>query len=93
MQGVVAVAARSAERRLRTIPMNPLMLPATRKAPRRLVLLAMFGMLCGCANSDFGEVNQTLVTNGIHDSPPPKAEPSKFEYTDDERALRDNAYP
>jgi hypothetical protein len=61
-------------------------------------LLAAGGMLGGCANSDFGEVNQTLVTNGIHDwigrgAPPPKAEPSKFEYTDDDRALRDNAYP
>jgi len=61
-------------------------------------LLAASGMLGGCANSDFGEVNQTLVTNGIHDwigrgAPPAKAEPSKFEYTDDERALRDNAYP
>ena len=56
------------------------------------------GMLGGCANSDFGEVNETLVTNGIHDwigrgAPPAKAKPSKFEYTDDERALRDNAYP
>ena len=63
-----------------------------------LVALCTGGMLGGCANSDFGEVNQTLVTNGIHDwigrgAPPPKAEPSKFEYTDDERALRDNAYP
>jgi len=48
------------------------------------------------ANSDFGEVNETLVTNSIHDwigrnAPPPKAQPSAFEYTDDERALR--AYP
>jgi hypothetical protein len=63
-----------------------------------ICLLAASGMLGGCANSDFGEVNQTLVTNGIHDwigrgAPTAKAEPSKFEYTDDERALRDNAYP
>src|SRR6476620_12266012 len=65
---------------------------------RYACLLAVGGMLGGCANSDFGEVNQTLVTNGIHDwigrgAPPAKAEPSKFEYTDDEGALRDNAYP
>ena len=62
----------------------------------------MFGalvFLAGCANSDFGELNQTLVTDGIHDwlgrdslkSHPVPA--STFEYTDDERALRDNAYP
>jgi hypothetical protein len=65
---------------------------------RSVLLLAALGMLGGCANSDFGEVNETLVTNGIHDwigrgAPPAKAQPSKFEYTDDERALRDNAYP
>jgi len=56
-------------------------------------------LLAGCASSDFGEINQTLVTDGIHDwlgraslksHPVP---PSTFEYTDDERALRDNAYP
>jgi hypothetical protein len=69
-----------------------------RDVSRYLSLLATVGMLGGCANSDFGEVNETLVTNGIHDwigrgAPPPKAPPSKFEYTDDERALRDNAYP
>jgi hypothetical protein len=78
--------------------MNLLPLSLTQKAARRVILLAMLGALCGCANSDFGEVNQTLVTNGIHDwigrgAPPPKGEPSTFEYTDDERALRDNAYP
>jgi hypothetical protein len=65
---------------------------------RSLLLLFTMGMLGGCANSDFGEVNETLVTNGIHDwigrgAPPAKVQPSKFEYTDDERALRDNAYP
>ena len=58
----------------------------------------MLALLAGCANSDFGEVNQTLVTDDIHDwlgrnAPPANAEPSNFEYTDDERALRDNAYP
>ena len=57
------------------------------------------GLLAGCASSDFGEINQTLVTDGIHDwlgRNSPKSHPvpaSTFEYTDDERALRDNAYP
>jgi len=65
---------------------------------RYVFLFATFGMIAGCANSDFGEINQTLVTDGIHDwigrdAPPPKGKPSTFEYTDDERALRDNAYP
>ena len=30
-------------------------------------MLASLGLLTGCANSDFGEVNPTLVTDGIHD--------------------------
>jgi hypothetical protein len=52
----------------------------------------------GLRQHDFGQVNQTLVTDGIHDwigrhAPPAKSKPSTFEYTDDERALRDNAYP
>jgi hypothetical protein len=64
--------------------------------------LCVFGaliFLSACANSDFGELNQTLVTDGIHDwlgHDSPKSHPvpaSTFEYTDDERALRDNAYP
>lgn len=76
----------------------PPTLPKRKRVSRSLLLLATIGMLGGCANSDFGEVNETLVTNGIHDwigrgAPPAKAQPSKFEYTDDERALRDNAYP
>jgi hypothetical protein len=65
---------------------------------RQIFLFATLGLLTGCANSEFGKANQTLVTDGIHDwigrdAPPPKSKPSKFEYTDDERALRDNAYP
>jgi len=65
---------------------------------RHAFLLAAFGLITGCASSDFGRVNQTLVTDGIHDwigrdAPPAKGKPSTFEYTDDERALRDNAYP
>lgn len=66
---------------------------------RHLCAFGVLILLVGCANSDFGEINQTLVTDGIHDwigrdlpasHPVP---PSTFEYTDDERALRDNAYP
>ena len=66
---------------------------------RPLCALCVALMLAGCASSDFGELNQTLVTDGIHDwlgRDSPKAHPvppSAFEYTDDERALRDNAYP
>jgi hypothetical protein len=64
-----------------------------------LCALGVLALLAGCANSDFGELNSTLVTDGIHDwlgrdslkSHPVPA--SAFEYTDDERALRDNAYP
>jgi hypothetical protein len=60
--------------------------------------LAALTLLAGCASGEFGEINSTLVTDGIHDwvgrdtgkRPVP---PSAFEYTDDERALRDNAYP
>lgn len=62
---------------------------------RQVYVLVAIGLLSGCANSDFGEVNDVLVTNGIHDwiGRPAKGKPSKFEYTDDERALRDNAFP
>jgi hypothetical protein len=79
--------------------MNVPGLPLSRIHIRRhIFLLAAFGLISGCANSDFGRVNQTLVTDGIHDwigrdAPPAKSKPSTFEYTDDERALRDNAYP
>jgi hypothetical protein len=85
----------------RTIPMNDLPQPPTPIAVRlrNFFALATLTLLAGCANSDFGEINSTLVIDGIHDwigrdsrssRPIP---PSTFEYTDDERALRDNAYP
>jgi len=66
---------------------------------RCVAILFTLSTLGGCANSDFGEVNQTLVTDGIHDwigrdsGGPHPVPPSKFEYTDDERSLRDLAYP
>ena len=79
--------------------MNSLPPPLRFHAWRPLCVLGALVLLAGCANSDFGEINQTLVTDGIHDwlgRDSPKSHPvppSTFEYTDDERALRDNAYP
>jgi len=79
--------------------MKILLPPFGIRARRHLCAFALLALLAGCANSDFGEINQTLVTDGIHDwigrdSPARRpVPPSTFEYTDDERALRDNAYP
>ena len=99
MQAVAGVVVQRVERKLRQpIPMNSPGLPLTGIHIWRRIFVA-FGLITGCANSDFGQVNnQTLVTDGIHDwigrdAPPAKSKPSTFEYTDDERALRDNAYP
>src|SRR5262245_7616950 len=94
-----AVGPRVKRRLRQTVPMNVRALSLISiRFWRHASLLAAFGQIAGCANSDFGRVNQTLVTDGIHDwigrdAPPPKSKPSTFEYTDDERALRDNAYP
>jgi hypothetical protein len=51
--------------------------------------------LAGCANGDFGEVRPSLVRDDIHDWIGSRTVPvpSNFELTDDERALRDLAYP
>jgi hypothetical protein len=64
----------------------------------RLFTFAALTLLPGCASGNFGEVNPALVTPGIHDwigrdTGKPPVPPSTFEFTDDERALRDNAYP
>ncbi len=67
---------------------------------RRLLALATLALLTGCsANGDFGEVKPMLVRDDIHDwvaehaiAGTPSA-PSKFLLTDDERSLRDLAYP
>lgn len=52
---------------------------------------------CGTTNGDFGRVQPYLVTDGIHDWVGPYAsgakKASKFDLTDDERELRDLAYP
>jgi hypothetical protein len=73
--------------------MNVPGLPLSRIHIRRhIFLLAAFGLISGCANSDFGRVNQILVTDGIHDwigrdAPPAKSKPSTFEYVDDYNSI------
>ena len=72
---------------------------ALNKVMRQALLFTGLTFLAGCANYDFGEVHPVLVTDGIHDwlgrdsGAPKRVPPSRFEYTDDERALRDLAYP
>ncbi|MFN3656679.1 MAG: hypothetical protein ACK4UO_05415 [Pseudolabrys sp.] len=65
--------------------------------PVRRLLLAIGPalLLAGCANGDFGEVQDYLVTDRIHDwvGRDTVPAPSAFPYTDDERLLRDLAYP
>jgi hypothetical protein len=62
-------------------------------------MLAALSLLGGCANGDFGQIKPYLVRDSIHDWVGPAAIegtgaiPSTFELTDDERALRDLAYP
>jgi hypothetical protein len=66
---------------------------------RRIFALAALSLLGGCANGDFNELKPFLVRDSIHDWVGPAAvagtnvTPSSFELTDDERALRDLAYP
>ena len=79
---------------------NPLS-PQTR-APvwrRRVFAFAVLSLLGGCGNGDFGEVQAMLVRDDIHDWVARDAIagqptwPSSFGLTDDERELRDLAYP
>ena len=67
---------------------------------RPICALAALLFLAGCgAKSDFGEVNPVLVRDDIHDWVGPYAvggtqtPSSSFELTEDERQLRDLAYP
>jgi hypothetical protein len=65
---------------------------------RSLFVLAALSLLGGCANGDFGEVRPLLVSDNVHDWMGPAAvagrgTPSIYELTDDERELRDLAYP
>lgn len=62
--------------------------------------LAALTLLAGCnANGDFGQVRPTLVRDDMHDwvaehaSAATPGAPSGYLLTDDERALRDLAYP
>jgi hypothetical protein len=61
--------------------------------------IATLLLLAACANGDFGEVKPSLVRDDIHDWVALDAtagipgSPSRFELTDDERQLRDLAYP
>jgi hypothetical protein len=63
------------------------------------MVVATLLVLPGCANGDFGEIRPSLVRDDIHDwvaldaiAGKPTL-PSQFELTDDERQLRDLAYP
>ena len=75
--------------------------PATQALmwPRHVFIAATLSLLgaCGTPNADFGEVNPTLVSDGMHDWVGPYASAARkasgFELTDDERALRDLGYP
>jgi len=67
---------------------------------RHILLLTACAVLAGCSTQgDFGEVNPSLVREDIHDWLSLDAIagrptwPSSFELTDDERQLRDLAYP
>jgi hypothetical protein len=66
---------------------------------RRIFALAALSLLAGCANGDFGEVQPSLVRDDVHDwlgSNVVAAQsfwPWNFPLTDDERQLRDLAYP
>ena len=65
----------------------------------RFFVFAALSLVGGCANGDFGEVRPSLVRDDMHDWVGPAAiagtqtQPSNFELTDDERLLRDLAYP
>jgi hypothetical protein len=67
---------------------------------RRAFAFSVLLLLGGCGTyGDFGELHPSLVRNDIHDwlsfeaTEGQGTSPSKFELTDDERALRDLSYP
>lgn len=66
---------------------------------RHVLVLAGAALLAGCAMGDFDEIRPDLVTDGIHDwvgraaAVDKHTAPSTFDLTDDERKLRDLAYP
>jgi hypothetical protein len=78
--------------------LTPRMLRAWRSTWRH-AWLAVFFLMFGCANGDFGRLNSLLVTDDMHawvgrEAPARKGKPpSQFSLTDAERQLRDLAYP
>jgi hypothetical protein len=63
---------------------------------RHAFAFAALALLAGCANGDFGEIQPYLVGDSVHDwvgRDTVPGGPSEFQYTDDERLLRDLAYP
>lgn len=70
--------------------------PPTRLSVWRLIAFAALPLLAGCASGEFGEIYPSFVNASVHDwvgRGPDRVPPSVFEFTDDERALRDLAYP
>lgn len=77
----------------------PLPPPLVNRWRRCLFIVLAMSMVAGCANGDFGEVRPYLVRDDVHDwlsldaiAGRPTL-PSGFELTDEERRLRDLAYP
>jgi hypothetical protein len=65
----------------------------------RTAALAVFVLVAGCANDDFGRIRPSLVKDSMHDwvgTEAPNRQgkpPSQFPLTDAERQLRDLAFP
>jgi hypothetical protein len=78
------------------IPPSPSRVPVWH---RRIVAFTVLVLLAGCANGDFKEVRPSLVRDDIHDWVGSAAivgvntSRSGYPLTDDERQLRDLAYP
>jgi hypothetical protein len=83
------------------MPAQPQPLRARRFLHHSLIAAGLLSLLAGCGtfNGDFGEVRPLLASDTTHDWLGPAATarvgvaPSLFELTDDERQLRDLAFP
>jgi hypothetical protein len=97
----VAVVSPVSGERWRAMPIWPQPPPGWNIWRRSLIVLAALSLLSGCGtpNTDFGRVRPSLVSEKVHDWVGPAADsrvgaiPSSFELTDDERQLRDLAFP
>jgi len=97
----VAVVSRVSGERRRAMPIWPQPPVGWNIWHRSLIAFAALSLLSGCGtpNTDFGRVRPSLVSDTVHDWVGPAADsrvgaiPSAFELTDDERALRDLAFP